>query len=536
MSRKLFLCLLAAAVCYPAARPAARGDATPASRRPKLVLTIVVDQFRYDYLTRFRASYSKGLARLLTQGAVFTNAYYDHVPTVTAIGHSTVLTGATPSMSGIVGNDWFERETGKRVTSVSDPTATLLGGSGAGSSPGRLLVSTVGDELKMALAPGPVKVIGVSLKDRAAILPAGHMADAAYWFDPASGNWVSSSYYFDRLPDWVEAVNRARPADCYLGREWKPADAKPGVAPFTKLSTKADKAFYSAIESSPFANDMIETFVEAAVTHEQLGRRAGATDLLSVSFSANDYVGHAFGPDSAQVRDVSIATDRVFGKLFDYLDKQIGMANILVVFTADHGVAPVPEEMARLRMPGGRLTGAAIFETIQNALNARFGEGKWIAGYSGPSPYFNRELIRQKGLAEDDVERVAADALRTLPEVFRAYTREQLRRGQTRNDLIDRRVENSFYEPRAPDVTFVLRPFVIVSEGSGTSHGAPFTYDSHVPIVFMGRGIRPGFYDRNVIVNDIAPTLATLLDVQIPAGSVGRVLDEALIRAPGGRP
>jgi predicted AlkP superfamily pyrophosphatase or phosphodiesterase len=269
--KKVWVCLLVAAGLLAADPP-----------KPKLVLAIVIDQFRYDYLTRFRSEYSAGFVRLLDHGAVFTNARFEHFPTVTAIGHSTFLSGATPSMSGIVGNDWYDRDEGKTVTSVVDSATKLLGGNAApvGSSPHRMLVDTVGDELKMSNG-GQSKVIGISLKDRAAILPAGHMANGAYWFDARSGNFVSSTYYFADLPQWAKDFNGAHPADQYRGATF-----------LTKTLPSEGAALYSAIDASPYGNELIERFAEAAVKAEQLGQR-GVTDLLAVSFSSNDYVGHA---------------------------------------------------------------------------------------------------------------------------------------------------------------------------------------------------------------------------------------------------
>jgi predicted AlkP superfamily pyrophosphatase or phosphodiesterase len=347
-----------------------------APKKPKLVLAIVVDQFRYDYLIRFRSEYHGGLARLLSQGAVFTNAGYIHVPTVTAVGHSTVLTGATPSTSGIVANEWFDRDEGVHVTSVSDSHTQLLGGSGTGSSPNRLLVSTIGDELKMA-GGGQPRVIGVSLKDRAAILPSGHMADGAFWFDTRTGNFVSSTYYYKALPAWVEQFNALRPADQYRGVSWLGH----------KLPDDNARLF-AEIEVSPFGNELVEAFAERAVASEQLGTRE-SIDLLTVSFSSNDYVGHRYGPDSPEVRQTALATDRLLEKLFQAVDGRVGAGNYLVVFTADHGVAPVPEVNVARKMPGGRIDPAAIRAAVQIALVKKYGAGEWLAGgQSCPQPPF----------------------------------------------------------------------------------------------------------------------------------------------------
>ncbi len=517
-TRRSFAFLLAAALSLAAAPPAA-------PKYPKLVLTIVIDQFRYDYLTRFRDQYKGGLARLLDKGAVFTNANYEHYPTVTAVGHSTVLTGATPSISGIIANEWFDRASGKSVSSVSDPAEKLLGGIGRdAASPRRLLVSTVGDEMKMA-GRGKPKVVGMSIKDRSAILPAGHMADGAYWFDDASGNFVSSSYYFKELPPWVQTFNQARAVDKYAGAEWKSLDDGKLLK---KIADKPGQPYFKSMESTPYGNEMLEEFAESAVRGEKLGQRDG-TDLLTVSFSSNDYVGHALGPDSAEVRDISIRTDKVIDKLFTYLDKQVGMTNVLVVLTADHGVAPVPEVNVERKMPGGRMKDATLSAAVAKAVGEKFGDGNWVLSTNYGVVYLNWDAIRQKGLKAEDVENVAAQAARALPNVFRVYTRSQLQQGNVQGDKVDRRVLNGFYAARAGDLFVISEPYWM-STANGTTHGSPFGYDSHVPIIFMGMGIKPGRYHHSAMVNDIAPTLATMLDVETPSGSVGRVLDEMLTR------
>src|SRR5882724_8782063 len=318
--KKTLVLLVWLAAAIAAAAPAA----TPPAR-PKLVLAIAIDQFRYDYLTRYRSEYTGGLSRLLTRGAVFTDANYEHSPTVTAIGHSLFLSGAMPSVSGIVGNEWFERSSGKRVTSVSDDSVKLLGGSSeGGASPRRLLVSTLGDEMKIA-SGGKTHVIGISLKDRSAILPVGHMADGAFWMEAKTGHVVSSTYYFPDLPAWVKDLNASKPADKYAGQEWAGH----------KMMQAADDGFYASLPPTPFSNEIIELIAERAIATEKLGKH-GTTDLLAVSFSANDYVGHAYGPDSPEARETAVRTDKLFDKFFRYLEAQVGMQNVLVVLTADH--------------------------------------------------------------------------------------------------------------------------------------------------------------------------------------------------------
>ncbi len=483
------------------------------AKKPKLVVAIAVDQFRYDYLTRFRKEYTAGFDRLLTKGAVFTTARYEQFPTVTAIGHSTFMSGATPSISGIVGNDWFDRDSGKQVTSVADENVKTLGGAGeGGASPRRLLVSTLGDEMR--IADGQARVIGVSLKDRSAILPAGHMANGAYWFDGKSGNFVSSSFYFPDLPGWVKDFNAGHPADKYAGSDWMGHKFGSG------------EQLYAKVPASPWGNELIEAFAERAIQSEQLGQRA-VTDLLTVSFSSNDYIGHELGPDSPEVRDISIRTDRVLGKLFGFLEQKVGMQNVLIVLTADHGVAPLPETSAQRKMPGGRMPPGIIQSTVQNALTQKYGAGKWISSPSEHSLYLNWELIKEKKLDRAEVDRVAADSLQSLPHIFRVYTRERLMNGGTLEDHVGRLVMNGFYVRRGADVYVLLEPYWLFSQ-KGTTHGTTFNYDTHVPVMFMGPGIKPGRYNQSIAINDIAPTLAVLLGVEMPSGSVGRVLTEIL--------
>jgi predicted AlkP superfamily pyrophosphatase or phosphodiesterase len=499
--KKSALAALCAASLLCAQAPPARKPA--ASSKPKLVVMIVVDQFRYDYLTRFRSEYTGGLKRLLDQGAVFTNAHYEHSPTVTAVGHSIVLSGAMPAASGIVGNEWLDRTTGKQVTSVSDDSTTLLGVDGKkGASPHRLLVSTFGDELKLS-GKAPAKVIGLSIKDRSAIMPAGHVADGAFWFDKPSGRYVSSTFYFRQLPEWVVKFNDRKVVDQFKdgGSFEKTAEGKHG-------------------------NDIVELFAEAAIEGENLGRNGG-TDLLSMSFSANDTVGHAKGPHSPEAKEITLHTDKVLARFFEFVDKRLGLSNVLFVLTADHGAAPMPELMNSQRMPGGRMTEQSVLDVISKALNDKYGEAKWVIGKSGPTPYLDHKLIADSKLDLAEVQETAAQAVRAMPHIARVFTREDLRRGLALNDMVGRRVQNGFFYQRASDLFIVPEPYWLF-EKSGTSHGTPWNYDTHVPIIFMGTQVKPGRYNDRAAVVDIAPTLSTLFEVEVPSGAAGRVLTEML--------
>ena len=493
--------------------------------KPKLVVAIVADQFRYDYLVRFRSDYHAGLARLLEHGAVFTDARYIHYPTVTAIGHSTFMSGATPSVSGIIGNEWYDRDSKQAVTSVSDSSTALLGGApGAkGSSPRRLLVSTLGDELKMSARPA--RVISISMKDRSAILPGGHMADAAYWFDPDSNHFVSSTYYMNALPAWVAQVNADGPLRKYTGQVWRPFDAKPGDQPFCSMTAGNDLRFCGPIENTWFGNELLEEFAEKAIINEQLGTHAG-TDLLALSFSSNDYVGHELGPDSKEVRDISIRTDQLLGKLLDFIDARIGGGNTLVVFTADHGVSPTPKANHDRRMPGGYLDAAAYSQKIAAALSAKFGSGDWFLYNSAGFLYLNYETVAKNNANPVEVRNLAAEAARKLPNIARVLTRDDLLRGSSSADFAGRALQLGFYGPRSGDLVLLPEPYYMFYQGPGTTHATPYGYDTHVPLIFYGTGIHPGIYRRPATVNDVAPTLADLLEVETPSGSSGRVLTE----------
>ncbi len=520
----LALAVLSLAAVVLSAQPPAAGP------QVRLVLLIAVDQFRYDYLTRFRTDYSDGLKRLLTQGAVFTDANLEHYPTVTAVGHSTMLSGATPSVSGIIGNDWFDRETGATVTSVSDPAVKAVGSpTGTPASPRRLLVTTVGDQLKMASrflkgAPEAPRVIGLSLKDRSAILPVGRGADAAYWWDTKSGAFVSSTYYFEDVPAWVRAFNDKKSSDALVGRAWSLLE-DPTKA-LKEMPATAGPSLYDAVWASPFGNDLLMDLADQTLTNERLGQR-GVTDLLSVSFSSNDSVGHTHGPDSPHVRDIAIRTDRTIGRLLARVDKLVGLQHTLVAFTTDHGVGPVPEEMQKRSLPGGRITTKELFGPIELALQERFGEGKWVLSTAGSSPYLNYELVAKLKLDPAEVRRVAAEAATRVPHVTRVYTRDQLLRGDVPGDRLSQRVVRGFNPQRSGDLEILLEPYWMRA-AQGTTHGTPYNYDAHIPLILMGRRIKAGEYYNHVALNDLAPTIATIVGVEIPSGSSGRVLSEAV--------
>lgn len=561
------------------ARPAP-GAARTANNRPRLVLLIVVDQFRYDYLTRFGDLFtSRGLGRLMREGASWAEANYDHVPTYTAPGHATLMTGAWPSETGIVGNDWFDLDTDKKVTSVTDDATMLLEGrpDQKGKSPRRLLCSTVGDELRLT-DDDRSKVIGISSKDRSAILPAGRHANAAYWFNADTGNMVSSTYYFNEVPRWVASFNSRKLADKWFGAHWdrllgseneylkragrddvpwenldkssKDTNAFPHVV--TGGAASPSRAFYRALDYTPFSNDLLVAFAKEAITNERLGADDDP-DLLSVSFSANDLVGHRFGPYSQEAMDITLRVDRQIGTLLDFIDARVGLANTIVVFSADHGVSPIPEQAARMNLPARRPSKDELLKLVQDGLRARYARKDrpaedYIRRFGSESGlinnnfYLNRAALARDGIDLDECENVVGEAAMRMPGVLRYFTRTQLEKSSPpMSDPVARRVHHGFNSKRSGDVVVVLEPYNILftlpedpaDSRLTTTHGSPFSYDTHVPLIMMGREFAAGSYWQAATPADIAASLARALNIQSPSCSVGRILLEGFVPTNG---
>lgn len=521
----------------------------PTAPKIKLVLGIVIDQFRYDYLTRFEDQFGEGgFKRFLHGGAVFTNAHYPYTPTVTACGHAVFMSGSAPSENGIIANEWWDRETGKKVTSVSDPNTKLLGGKeGTGSSPHRYLASTIGDQLKIITA-GQAKVIGVSLKDRAAILPAGHHPNGAYWYDAATGKIVSSSYYFTDLPAWVKKFNQDNSADKYFGRKWEKllpeaayARSLPDDSSFEKWKygktfpyvitggeTKPGVKFYDQFEATPYANEMLVNLAEAAIENEQLGAD-DIPDLLTVSFSANDILGHAVGPNSPEVQDMTLRTDRILADFLAYIDKRVGLQNTLIAFTADHGVAPVPEHAQSLGL-GGRMETKEVIDTINNALSKRFGEEKWVAAFTYGNVFLEYAALEHRRASLTEAQNIASDAVKKIKGIAESFTRADIVNGRLPRTRVANSVALGFNTERNGDLVLVPKPFWVFGEASpsATTHGTPYSYDTHVPVMFYGAGIKAGSFTTPSSPLDIAPTLAAILKIEQPSNVVGKILSEAL--------
>lgn len=527
---------------------------------PSLVVVLTIDQFRADYLQRFREFFVPGGFRLLLeQGATFADCRYRHAVTKTAAGHAVVLTGVHADVHGIINNAWVDRTTLKRVNCVEDDSVQIIGRaddrSGGrlptgvlpmGASPRRLLATTVGDELKLATG-GRAKVIGISSKDRSAILLAGKLADAAYWMD--KGRIVSSTHYMKELPAWVRAFNEAGRVDSYFGRTWDrllPADvydrvqgpdAAPGEAAdygvgitFPRRvdggAARLSPAYYEAFESSPFKNEVLLDFARATIEQEKLGQR-GVTDVLCLSFSTNDTVGHNFGPDSHEVMDITLRTDRMLADLFKLLDAQIGLQRCTIVFTADHGIAPLPERVKGLGagVSAGRVDNALLLKTCEAALDRAYGplaDGKRWLVVDESSLLFLHGVLEEKRVNRAEAEKVVRDALLTVEFVAAAYTRTEMLAGQLTGEYAAATLL-SFNRERSGDLYYQMKPFW-VDRKTGTNHGTPYNYDVHVPLLWFGAGVKPGVRLERVGVDDIAPTLCHQLGIPLPARAQGRML------------
>lgn len=514
----------------------------------RLVVSIAIDQFRYDYLTRFEDQFGEGgFKRLLNGGAVFTNANYIHTPTYTACGHATMMSGATPAMNGIIANEWYDRETGRVVTSVSDNKTKLLGGipGASGASPHRLVGSTLGDEIKRT-SIGQAKVIGISHKDRSAILPSGKRPDAAYWYSLDNGNFISSDYYFPDLPEWVKKFNRDQHCNHYFGAKWDrllplaaynrslPDDAIGESSPYgttfphvvTGGKEKLEKEFYDDFEKTPFANDYLLDFAKAAIENEKLGAD-NITDLLAISFSANDLLGHKFGPYSQEVQDMTLRTDRTIAALLQYLDQKVGPGQWIASLTADHGAAPVPEQTQKLGY-GGRVSAKQITDAIEMSLDKQFGDEKWLLSFTYGNAWLDESLAPRHKTTVEEIERVASQAVMKIPGVAECFTHTQLSTGQLPVNAISTSVKNGFFASRNGNLIVVPRPYYLLASTDATTHGTPYSYDTHVPVILYGAGIVAGSYTAASSPADIAPTLAALLKIEPPSNHVGRILGEAI--------
>ena len=513
---------------------AASGFGSAYNARPKLVVIIVIDQFRGDYLERYRDQFGEGGFRIfLDHGAYFSDCNYDYANTRTAPGHATLFSGAYSNGHGIIANEWWDPQKKKVVTSVQDDGTTIVGvaGTGVGSSPHNLLADTLGDELKLA-TQGKARVFGVALKDRAAVLPVGFAGDGAYWIDQKTGAWVTSTYYRRELPNWVADFNSARTGK-YWNQEWKDASGKVLRSTAPRKNKNGEVAsFYEVVGSTPLANDYEFEFARDLTTNEKLGS-GPTTDLLVVSLSANDILGHQVGPDSPEMQAMALALDRQLADFFTFVGHEVGgLANVWLALSADHGVSPVPAVASNLHIPAAGLGNEKVRVQLNSALSAKLSPGRsseFVKALDYPMAWLDQDAFARLKISEEAAERNVGEAMQQSG--WRGYfTRTQLAKGAAPDTELGRKYLHSYSPLGGWYVLGVPAPYTI-GAASGTDHSSPYTYDTHVPLAFYGIPFQPGTYRTHSEPVDLAVTLASLLGINAPTHAVGRVLVEALAPA-----
>lgn len=514
-----------------------------AIERPKLVVGIVVDQMRWDYLYRYQKRYTDGgFKRLLGEGFSCENTMIPYVPSVTAIGHTCIYTGSVPSIHGIAGNNFVKD--GKKVYCTDDDSVKPVGTTSVAAlmSPRNLWVSTIGDEMKIA-SNGRAKVVGVALKDRASILPAGHNPNGAFWFDDQTGCFITSSYYMDHLPKWVEAFNDKRLPEQYLSQKWNTLYPKNtytesttdeneyenGIREGVKATLPLNlpelykKYGYGIIRNTPFGNSLTLDMAKAAIDGEQLGAD-DETDLLTVSCSSTDYIGHQVGTHAIETEDTYLRLDKAIADFLAYLDSKVGKGNYLVFLSADHGAMNNAAFLQDRRIPAGSWDASATAKKLNHVLAKEYPEaGDIVKNVMNYQVFFNRDVIKSKQLDFDNIKQTVVNVLKEDPSVLYAC---DMAKASTESipEEVKFRIINGYNRERSGDVVIILKPNFYAHGMKGTDHGAWNSYDTHIPLVFMGWGIKHGATTKQTFMTDIAPTIAAMLHVQAPNGCVGKAI------------
>lgn len=538
----LFFILISSAVTYPQSKSA--------PVRPKLVVGIVVDQMRWDFLYRYHNRYKSngGFKRMMDKGFTCENTFIPYAPTVTACGHTCIYTGSVPAIHGITGNAWYDKLQRRAVYCTEDTAVKTIGGAegvNGRQSPRNMLVSTICDELMIA-TNFRSKVVGVAIKDRGAILPAGHSANAAYWYDSRSGNFITSDFYgLTELPAWVHQFNARKLPDSYYKKGWntlypintyvqstadeKPYESRPLGRDAThfpyRLDTFATKN-YGVIASTPYGNTLTLEMAKAAVDGEALGRDS-ITDFLAVSFSSPDYVGHSFGPNSIEIEDTYLRLDQDLGALFEYLDAKVGAGQYTAFLSADHGVANVPGFMQEHRLPGKTMDEIPFMREMAPLLKEQFGSDKLIVSSYNYQVHLDQRLMDSLKIDVKAVKTWIAAFLEKKEAIARAFDLDHVML-EPMPRKVREMIANGYFPTRSGDVQFILKPHWVDGGRTGTSHGLWNPYDSHIPLLWYGWGIKQGKSNREVYMTDIAPTLAALLRIQMPGGCVGEVIPEVM--------
>ncbi len=517
--------------------------------RPKLVVGIVIDQMRWDYLYRYYSLFPEngGFKKMLTQGFSCENTLIPYTPTVTAAGHSSIYTGSVPAVNGVVGNVWFDKLENKVVYCADDDSANTIGAlDDAGKmSPKNLLATTVGDELRIATNFSS-KVIGISIKDRAAIFPAGHAANAAYWYDGENGNFITSSYYMDKLPSWINTFNKRDLPDSfyhlnwnlslspdiyqqYFGNDYQPYEAQP-LGADQKQFPYSLKAFikkdYERIASTPYGNSILEDLAKDVILNESMGQNNN-TDFLAVSFSSPDYIGHAYGPNSWEQMDDYIKLDSLLGDFFSFLDNQIGKNNYTVFLTADHGAANSVGFSQLHKLPGEAFNEASYYNVLNQLLKITYNASNLIRGIFEYQIDLNHQVIDSLKLNEQNVIQTIITYSQQRKEIAQIFPTSAISNAPVTSKQKEM-FQNGYFPQRSGDIQFVLKPGYVDGSGKGTTHGLWNPYDAHIPLLWYGWGVNQGKTNREVYMTDIAPTVSALLHIQMPSGCVGKVISEVI--------
>ena len=519
-------------------------------QKPKLVVGIIVDQMRYDYLTRFNDRYGEGgFKRLIKNGYSLENAHFNYIPTYTAVGHASVYTGTTPDNHGIISNDWYDKYEKRSIYCVTDTACASVGTkSNRGKrSPYRLMSSTVTDQLHLAQNKNG-KTIGVAIKDRSAILPAGHSANAAYWYDGGKeGKFITSSYYMNEVPEWVKNFNDKNLPKQYLSSSWETmydintytnsrSDNNEFERPFKGKDTPTfpynlnelmkDNGNLGLINSTPFGNSLTLDFAIEAIDKEQLGQ-SDFTDFLSISFSSTDYVGHQFGPASIEIEDTYLRLDKDLEKLLNHLDKNVGKDNYTVFLTADHAAVHNPNYLKSLKIPAHYLDTKKFRDFVLNVTEKYFNSVELIENASNYQIFLNKDKIESKGFTVDEVAQKLADEVVNYEGIYKAVTARTLQTTHFSSGILHH-LQNGYNQKYSGDVMMIPYPATLTGRTQGTSHGSGYSYDTHVPIIFYGNGIKQGSSKKKYSIIDIAPTVANLLKIEAPNSTTGIIIDELL--------
>jgi predicted AlkP superfamily pyrophosphatase or phosphodiesterase len=517
---------------------------------PKLVIGLVIDQMRYDYLTRFSDRYGKnGFKRLLEKGFSIESAYYNYIPTYTAVGHASIYTGTTPDNHGIISNNWYDKFLKKSIYCVDDNNYKTVGNNGdrGRKSPFRMHTTTVTDQLHLAQNMNG-KTIGIAIKDRSAILPAGHTGNGAYWFDGGkNGQWISSTFYMDSLPKWVIDFNNSGKANGYLENPWntlydintytnsiiddnvfegKFKGETTTSFPHNIPNLRAKNGDFDILKGIPSGNSFTADFTKAAIIGEKLGK-GKFTDFLTVSFSSTDYIGHQFGPASKEIEDTYLRLDKDLADLLAFLDKQVGQNNYTVFLTADHAAVDVPAYLQSLKIPAHYFDVKKFRQNVLAITKKYFNSIELIENISNYQIFLDKQKIESLGLDKNTVAEKLVEEVITLEGIYKAVTAKTLQTNRFTDGIMNS-LQNGYNQKFSGDVMLIPYPATLTRGRTGTSHGSGYSYDTHIPMIFYGNGIKKGISKKRYEIIDIAPTIANLLKIEAPNSSTGKIIDEAL--------